>query len=124
HSPGMSVYQPEPAKMRAEAAPKGKAIADIRLDKTNYEEAMKAFAKAAELSPFVRWDKLSEMGIEKDAEVSVAVKNASLERVFELLNEGRTGDMLDYRVHDGLLEVASQHYFDKREAELVSFDIK
>ncbi|MEX2218206.1 MAG: permease prefix domain 1-containing protein [Phycisphaerales bacterium] len=119
-----AVYQPEPAVMKG-ADGSGKQVVDeIALQGATLEQALMQIAKGAGLKLFIHRDGPGNDGLEEDDSVTLLAHRASLERLFELINEKRSSSAkIDFRVVGSTLEVASRAFFDRRDTQLVSFDI-
>lgn len=118
-----AVYQPEPSVMKAEPAAKSKPVRDVSFSAVPLRDALDQIAAGAGLKAFVHWEGPGSDGLGKDDPVTLVAHDADLDRLFDILNEARTGSKLDYRVVGGHLEVATREFFDKRDSQLVSFDI-
>lgn len=90
------------------------------------EGVLQSIASQRDLQSFFRVQDLVEVGLDLEDEVSLKAPALTLTETFTLLNEtlGRSGsESVDYRVRDGVMEIASARYFDKREARLAVYDV-
>ncbi|MGD9789623.1 MAG: permease prefix domain 1-containing protein [Phycisphaerales bacterium] len=87
-------------------------------------EALERVAKRASLNLIKRTAPLGEQGIDLAETVRVSLKAADVADAFDEIRDARglTKSELDYRVHNGVLEVATRGFFDARETRLVSID--
>lgn len=82
-------------------------------------------AKAG-VKPAVRWSVLGELGIVPDSGVTVEAAAVDVRGAFEAINESLAAEglgVVEYRLREGVLEVATRDYFDRRETTLVRYDI-
>ncbi len=87
-------------------------------------EALRYIAACSGLELVMRTAPLSEQGIDQTESLNLSLSATSVADAFEEIHDARglTRSELDYRVHDGQLEVATRDYFDTRETRLVSID--
>jgi hypothetical protein len=90
-------------------------------------DALTAIAGSAGLPAIIRWEAFEAAGVTRDQPVTLSVdKELALPTIMRLLNEsmdGRSAGRIEYRVAEGILEIAPRQYFDRRETELVSYDL-
>lgn len=89
-------------------------------------DVIEAMLTQASKSHFAHWDQIQEAGMELSTRVSIAFKETPLPSALRFLNQSlktRGSGMLEFRTVDGVLEAAPQGYFDRREAQLVCYDI-
>jgi hypothetical protein len=90
------------------------------------EDVLASIAVGTDNALFVHWSRLESIGLERDAEIAIDLPEVPVPALMRLLSSRLDlwgTDMLDYRVEDGLFEVATREFFDLREAELVSYDL-
>ncbi len=118
---GAAVYQaqalpPELAELKADWVLKNEDVSD----------AFEFLGKAVKLPVHVRWDLLKDSNLEPGVKLTMQAKQAGPEALLRAINElagAHDGATVDLRVSDGVIEVAPRGYFDKRERELVSYDL-
>ena len=75
----------------------------------------------------VRWPALGEAGVSAQQSVTVHTGPGSLSGVFDALNAAISASPdqrpVDFRLNDGVLEVAPPAWFDRRETTLVRYDL-
>jgi LysM repeat protein len=91
-------------------------------------EAFKEMALAADVtSSQVYWDYLADFGLDTESEIeTVATEGQSIRKSFEMLSDtlGLTDtSRLDCRIADGLLEIATVEFFDRREMMLLPYAV-
>ncbi|MBC7833926.1 MAG: hypothetical protein H7Y88_02360 [Phycisphaerales bacterium] len=120
---GASVYRPERPDAK-DAAVEGRRF-DVSFTNESLVDAFSWAGQSAELTPVVSWKAFEAWGVSADTQVAMNAKQVTLEQFFTLLNEGAAieGARYDYRVRERTLEIATTEYFDKREIELVCYDI-
>lgn len=87
-------------------------------------EVLSMLAESQGLRPYIHW---RDLQAEPDIELAdLPLAGLQLDRAFEMLNdtlELESSSALACRMHEGLFEVASREYFDRRERELVTYDV-
>lgn len=111
------VPTPKPSAVLAEQSPPIEVPISLA-------EALERVAERAGLTLVARTAPLNEQGIDQTESLRVTLKAGDVAGAFEEIRDARgvTRSELDYRVHDGMLEVATRDYFDSRETRLVSID--
>lgn len=89
-------------------------------------DVFELYASSQGLKPYIHW-RILEDAIDTDEIVTgLPVAEQPLSRAVSMLNDqfGLAGDeAIDYRVDSGLLEIATRAFFDRRETELVTYDV-
>ncbi len=124
---GGQVYQP----IVAERVPSGKepGLPALDFNDLGLEEALSAVAKSAGAGLLVRWSSVGGGGLEPETRVTWNGPAGSLSGVFDALNDVLARDLggerlIDFRLRDGVLEVARPEWFDQRESTLVRYDLR
>ncbi len=109
--------------------PASKEIADVRFD-ANFKDASAADAfefigKVVNKPVNVNWKSLEELQVHRDARINLQAKHTGIEAVLRAASESSnvTGAKIDWRLTDGVLEIASREFFDVREIRLTIYDI-
>ncbi len=123
--PGGQVYQPIVADRFPGGKEPGAPVLDLK--EGCLEDALAALAKFADAAPMVRWSSLGESGLEPDSLITAHSPAGSLSAAFDVLNDTLAGNaqerVIDFRLRDGVLEVARPEWFDQRESTLVRYDL-
>ncbi|MFG0286064.1 MAG: permease prefix domain 1-containing protein [Phycisphaerales bacterium JB039] len=104
------------------------SLDDVRLklglEETPIGELFALVGKMAELPVFVHWD---ELPLTEEDTVTLQLGEVALPTALRFVNMrfgfADSDDAISYRVHDGVLEFADRDYFDRREAELLRYDL-
>ncbi len=90
-------------------------IPEIRFVETPFEQVMDWLADYTELNVVVRWQTLEDMGVERDAPITVEARNLRLTQVLWLImNEAGGSDIrLAYRASGALLILSTAEDLDK-----------
>ncbi|MBX3317442.1 MAG: hypothetical protein KF902_11340 [Phycisphaeraceae bacterium] len=125
--PEISVYA-APGQQR-QAVPIGR----VSVTGKPLEEVLRGVAQSAGKRLSVEWNSLAPLGLEPVTEVTLDVADGDLAQVFGAINAGTVrgevasgidhGGVMDYRIADGVLRVASAHVFDMEERVLVTIDL-
>lgn len=118
--PDPSAFRPEPPEIQA-------TVMNVDFKATPLADVLQFFGSAAQLPVTVNWNKISAAGaLEPKTPITLTAKETSLAALLRLINEGtelRGGDLLDCRVTGGTLEFSTRAAFDRREQELISYDL-
>ncbi len=94
------------------------------IDGAPLAEVLAMLAESQDLRPYIHWRDLQ--GLPEDELTALPLAGQQLDRAFEMINDALELDAqvaIEYRADDGLLEVASREYFDRRERELVTYSV-
>lgn len=94
----------------------------LNFDETPLSKVIEYIAGTLESPHHVHW----ENGLDAEAQLSLTVENVSLATALRLINdelELSSGENLDVRLNDGLLEFAEQDYFDQREQVITTYNL-
>ncbi|HZW09512.1 MAG TPA: permease prefix domain 1-containing protein, partial [Phycisphaerales bacterium] len=84
------------------------------------------FGNSSESRVYVYWSELEQLGAARDAVLDdMPLADQTVEKALGMISDtlGLDGvSRLDYRVENGLMEIATREFFDQREVELVSYD--
>lgn len=89
-------------------------------------DVSRLMASAADRALHVHWCDLENLGLGAESTATVTIGKVLLQRGVEFLNTAldlHGPDSIDYRIGEGLFEVASGRFFDLRERVLVTYDI-
>ncbi len=120
-----SVFRP----LMLELALQRAMIGEISAQDTPLEGVLGMVAEASGARLFVRWGSLDRAGVERNTPINVSVPAGDISAAFEAINEAidparEPGQRaIEYRLADGVLEVATTEYFDRRDAQLVRYEI-
>jgi hypothetical protein len=122
HTPTVSVYQ-QPTVSKAENGPKAPVVQEAAFTNIALERALAEIADITRLKLVARWERMENEGVDRAHPITLVARDADLGRVFQMINEDLGGSAIDYRLVGNVLEVGPRSFFDRRDAELVSFDV-
>lgn len=88
------------------------------------ESVLKMLAESQDSRPYIHWSGLEAQPA--DIIPELPLEGQSLERALEMINDAlglEGGSEIAFRLDGGLFEVASLRFFDRRERELVTYDV-
>lgn len=127
--PGPS-YQPGVVD-RVAAGAKEPGGAKLDAHDTPLRTVLEDLARSIDAEMVVRWAALNEAGVLAPEPVTVKAGPGGLSTVFEAVNEAvlvayardASDRAIDYRLRDGVLEIATPGWFDRRESTVVRYDL-
>lgn len=93
---------------------------------TSLEGAFKALGEALGRPVNVQWGLLENVGAARDMPVSLRAEDATVAMVLRWISDGADlsgGHSLDYRLTEKQLGIGTREYFDRREREVVVYDL-
>lgn len=113
---------------RAYVAPsrQPEAALDWNFRDTPLSDVFQRMAASADRPLHVHWGDLENIGLGEESTATVTIGEVPLRKGLEFLNtalELEGPESIDYRIGEGLFEVASGRFFDLRERVLVTYDI-
>lgn len=128
HAPRAALYEPSPTSTAPQEPEAPARVGTLELKDARLDEAFEYLAESQRTVSRAYWAALEQHGFSPDTRVSVKLRNSDLTTAISVMNDatggGRHGASLDYRLSDGVLEVAPRAYFDRRESVLMSYDIR
>ncbi len=113
-----------------EAQPVPQQLADLQADwslrNAPASDGFDFLAKAAKLPIHIRWDLLEQSGLKPATPLNMTARQAGAASFLRAVNEAigaQGGAAVGLRISDGVLEVATREFFDRREMQLVSYDL-
>lgn len=95
-------------------------------DGATLEGVLADLGDGADARVFVYWRPLESSGLSPEQEMRpVPVAGQTISKALAMISDTlglEEGGGLDYRVENGLMEIATRDFFDRRELELVSYD--
>ena len=87
-----------------------KRLPEIRFDAVPFETVMQYIQELTEINLSVRWEKLENAGVERDAPITIQARNLRLRQVlFMIMNAATDSDLtLAYRMSGNLLVVSTE----------------
>ena len=124
---GLRVSVFEPAAMSEQASDAEKRTFSFEARQETLENVLKLAAERAEVKLDAVWRAIEESGVPRDVKVTYIDTGATLGEVMNAVADEVAvsgGSRLDYRLDDGVLRVASEAWFDRREMLLASYDLR
>ena len=127
-SRGPSVVFYEPPAAENGRAVLGDTIVSVAFNETPLPEVFAFIGEALDSDVIVHWGDLEECAVGRDRTVSLKLdRRRSVSQVLGFLRKnldpGTRQLVLDWRYADGLLELGTVEYFDRRETVMSSFDV-
>jgi hypothetical protein len=128
----VSVISPDPAGSFAPPPPPTPGTRVIIGDWMTVEKAFDAIGRAAGYPLLVHWADLERVGLNRGERLKTTTPSVVIEAAIAVIQENgprlRPPDIdyrpdLGYRIADGIFEIATTHFFDARETELVCYDV-
>ena len=92
----------------------GRVVPDLDLTGVTLADAIDFLRDVSGANIHVNWQALEAVGVGKDTQVNLHMRNIPLRKVLQLiLREAGTGDLLTYYIDDGIIEVTTKELADQ-----------
>lgn len=119
----MRVYEVQPAASELDAL-----RAEVDFDRTPVADVLKFIGERAGMPVQANWSRLADLGLEPKSPVTLKAKSAGMGVILRAINEAIAStskdDGVDWRAANGVIEVATRSYFDRREVKLVIYELE
>ncbi|MBX3376964.1 MAG: hypothetical protein KF678_08175 [Phycisphaeraceae bacterium] len=119
----MRVYEVQPAASELDAL-----RAEVDFDRTPMADVLKFIGERAGMPVQVNWSRLADLGLDPKSPVTLKAKSAGMGVILRAINEAIASsskdDGVDWRATNGVIEVATRSYFDRREVKLVIYELE